>query len=115
MKIYIIMIGDYVILIKSGFHWGAALLVNFLSSLTAILGFFIGAAISSNSGQANGYILAITAGLFLYIALTDLVRLKYPCMQYNVCFSIAPRVDSWWEICQVDQNWLEVGPEVLLG
>ncbi|XP_019854074.1 PREDICTED: zinc transporter ZIP4-like [Amphimedon queenslandica] len=66
-------LGDYVILIKSGFHWGTALLVNFFSSLTAILGFFIGAAISSNSDEANGYILAITAGLFFYIALTDLL------------------------------------------
>ena len=68
-------IGDYVILIKSGLHWATALIFNFLSSLTAIVGFFIGVAISSNSSQANGWILAVTAGLFFYIALTDLVSL----------------------------------------
>ena len=61
------------ILIKSGLHWATALIFNFLSSLTAIVGFFIGVAISSNSSEANGWILSLAAGLFLYIALTDLV------------------------------------------
>ena len=61
------------ILIKSGLHWATALIFNFLSSLTAIIGFFIGVAISSNSSEANGWILSLAAGLFLYIALTDLV------------------------------------------
>ena len=71
-----VLIGDYVILIKSGLHWATALIFNFLSSLTAIVGFFIGVAISSNISQANGWILALTAGLFFYIALTDLVSLN---------------------------------------
>lgn len=66
-------LGDYVILVKSGLHWGTALFFNFLSSLTAILGFFVGVAISSNSEEASSYILAMTAGLFLYISLTDLL------------------------------------------
>ena len=61
------------ILVKSGLHWATALIFNFLSSLTAIVGFFIGVAISSNSSEANGWILSLAAGLFLYIALTDLV------------------------------------------
>lgn len=69
-------IGDYVILVKSGMHWVTALLFNFLSSLTAIIGFFIGVAISSNSTEANGWILSLTAGLFIYIAMTDLVSLR---------------------------------------
>ena len=55
-------------------HWGIALLFNFLSSLTAILGFFVGVAISSSSEEARSWIFAGTAGLFLYISLTDLVR-----------------------------------------
>ena len=55
-------------------HWGIALLFNFLSSLTAILGFFVGVAISSSSKEAGSWIFAGTAGLFLYISLTDLVR-----------------------------------------
>ena len=61
------------ILVKSGFHWGVALLINFLQSLTAVVGLFIGVAISTRSESASNWILSITAGLFLYIALTDLV------------------------------------------
>ena len=70
-----VLIGDYVILVRSGMHWATALFFNFFSSLTAIVGFFIGVAISysSNSTEENGWILSITAGLFFYIALTDLV------------------------------------------
>ena len=65
--------GDYAVLIKSGIHWFTALLFNFLSALTAILGLFIGVAISQQTATANQWILAITAGLFLYIGLVDLV------------------------------------------
>ena len=56
-------------------HWLTALIFNFLSSLTAIVGFFIGVAISTNSTTAKEWLLAIAAGSFLYIALADLVSL----------------------------------------
>ena len=48
-------------------------MLNFLSSLSSFVGFFIGVAISTNSDAANGWILSIAAGLFIYIALVDLV------------------------------------------
>ncbi len=51
--------------------------INFLQSLGAILGFFIGVAVSANSLAASNWILAVTAGLFFYIALTDLVRISF--------------------------------------
>ena len=38
--------GDFAILIKSGMHWFTALMVNFLSAITAIAGLFIGVAVS---------------------------------------------------------------------
>ena len=44
-----------------------------MSSLTAIIGFFIGVAAGTASEEANSWILAAAAGLFLYIALVDLV------------------------------------------
>ena len=53
------------------------MLINFLQSLGAILGFFIGVAVSANSLAASNWILAVTAGLFFYIALTDLVRISF--------------------------------------
>ncbi len=58
---------------STGMPWYIALLFNLFSSLTAIVGFFVGVAISSISEDANGWILAVAAGIFLYIALVDLV------------------------------------------
>ncbi len=65
--------GDFAILLKTGMRWYTALFFNVLSQITGIAGFFVGAAISSISEDANGWILAIAAGVFLYIALVDLV------------------------------------------
>ena len=82
------LVADFGILVKSGMHWLTALIFNFLSSLTAIVGFFIGVAISTNSTTAKEWLLAIAAGSFLYIALADLVR-RYSCMHttfYNFIF-----------------------------
>ena len=53
--------------------WYKALFLNFASALTAILGFFIGVAIGTDSEESNEWLLAVIAGQFLYIALVDLV------------------------------------------
>ena len=53
--------------------WYAALVFNLLSSLGAIIGFFVGVSIGTGSETADSWILAIVAGQFLYIALVDLV------------------------------------------
>ena len=66
-------LGDYAILLSTGLTWYTALLFNFISSLTAVVGFFIGVAAGTASSEANGWILAAAAGIFLYIALVDLV------------------------------------------
>ena len=79
--------GDYAILIQAGIHWFTALLFNFLSSLTAVIGMFIGVAISQNTAVANEWILALTVGSFLYIGLTDLVRMTRD-KQMNIIFII---------------------------
>ncbi|CAM4777468.1 unnamed protein product [Rotaria magnacalcarata] len=65
-------LGDYAVLIQSGFSHYRAILWNFLSATTAIIGFFIGAAVSSND-NIRQWIFAVTIGMFLYIALVDLL------------------------------------------
>ena len=55
--------------------WYAALFFNFISALTAIIGFFVGVGIGTASEEANAWILAAAAGVFLYIALVDLVSI----------------------------------------
>ena len=66
--------GDFAILLSTGLKWRVALLFNFLSSLTAVVGFFVGVAIGTSSVESNNWILTAAVGLFLYVALVDLVR-----------------------------------------
>ena len=54
-------------------HWLTALIFNFLSSLSAFAGFYIGVAVSTDSTAAKEWLLSIASGSFLYIALADLV------------------------------------------
>ncbi|CAF1225383.1 unnamed protein product [Didymodactylos carnosus] len=67
-------LGEYMVLIESGFTRKKALLFNFISACTAMIGFFIGVSISQND-YIRVWIFAITLGTFLYIALVDLVRI----------------------------------------
>jgi zinc transporter ZupT len=60
------------VLIESGFTIRRALLFNFISACTAIIGFFIGASIAQDEASRT-WIFSITAGTFAYIALVDLV------------------------------------------
>ena len=53
--------------------WYIALMYNTLSAITAIVGMFIGVAIGNASEDSTPWILAIAAGVFLYVALVDLV------------------------------------------
>ncbi|EJW73327.1 hypothetical protein WUBG_15764 [Wuchereria bancrofti] len=65
-------LGDFAVLIESGLSIPRAMFLNFLSSLTAFAGLFVGlAAISVDS--AVEILLAITAGMFLYVAWLDMV------------------------------------------
>ena len=58
---------------STGLKWYIVLLFNFASSLTAIIGFFVGVAVGTSTSEANSWILAAAAGVFLYITLVDLV------------------------------------------
>ena len=49
------------------------LLYNSISAASAIVGAFIGVAIGNASEDSTAWILSITAGVFLYVALVDLV------------------------------------------
>jgi zinc and cadmium transporter len=66
-------IGDFGVLVYGGFAKKKALLLNFLVSLTAVLGGVIGYLISSHVENIVLYILPFAAGGFIYIAATDLV------------------------------------------
>jgi len=65
--------GDFAVLLNSGLSIKQALTMNFISSLTAFIGGFIGVALGTE-WQASPWVFSITAGLFIYIALVDMVR-----------------------------------------
>lgn len=66
-------IGDFGVLIYSGFNNYRALFYNFLSGVSAIFGSLIGFYFTSLLGKFSSMILAFTAGGFIYIASCDLI------------------------------------------
>lgn len=66
-------IGDFGVLIYGGFSRTKALLFNFISALTAILGALIGFLFLSSFTNLLPFLLAFTAGIFIYIAGVDLL------------------------------------------
>lgn len=71
-------IGDFGILIFGGFKRKKALLLNFLSGITAILGGIMGFFLSEKIGNSFVFLLPFSAGGFIYIAASDLIpEMKY--------------------------------------
>lgn len=66
-------IGNFGVLIHSGYSVKKALVYNFLSALTAFLGAFLALTFSTAGTNFALWLLPITAGGFIYIALSDLV------------------------------------------
>ena len=66
-------IGDFGVLLYSGFTRKKALLANFLTALLAVIGGIVGWALSYRVEHFSSILLPIAAGGFLYIALSDLL------------------------------------------
>ena len=66
-------IGDFGILVYGGFSKKKALLFNFACALMAILGAVFGYALSGLTRQSIPFLIAFTAGGFIYIAASDLI------------------------------------------
>ena len=60
-------------MLVAGLSVGGALFLNFLSSLSAFLGLYVGLILGGIEGVKE-WMLAIAAGIFLYLALADLVN-----------------------------------------
>jgi len=65
--------GDFAILIESGYTRGKAFLYNFFSQATSLLGAVIAYFSLKTAEAAMPYILAVSAASFIYIALADLI------------------------------------------
>jgi zinc and cadmium transporter len=84
-------IGDFGVLIYGGFTKKKALILNFLTALTAVLGGLIGFFISNMVENVKLFILPFAAGGFLYIAASDLIpeiRKEIRLKKSMICFGI---------------------------
>ncbi len=82
-------IGDFGVLIHSGYTKVRALLLNFLSALTAVFGALLALVLGGAVQGIVAYLMPIAAGGFIYIAVADLIPemhkvsgLKYSIIQF---------------------------------
>lgn len=66
-------IGDFGILLKSGMRRMRVLIFNFISALITVVAALYTFHLGSNEGLPLGAILGLSAGLFIYIAASDLI------------------------------------------
>jgi zinc and cadmium transporter len=66
-------VGDFALLLHSGYRRGKALLYNVLSSLTTVIGGVLAYYALSDLQHALPYVLAVAASSFIYIAVADLI------------------------------------------
>ncbi|EPY86883.1 hypothetical protein CB1_000293001 [Camelus ferus] len=66
-------IGDFAVLLKAGMTVKQAIVYNLLSAMMAYIGMLIGTAVGQYANNITLWIFAITAGMFLYVALVDML------------------------------------------
>ncbi|XP_047226086.1 zinc transporter ZIP10 [Girardinichthys multiradiatus] len=71
-------LGDFAVLLKAGMSVKQAIVYNLLSALMAYVGMLIGTAVGQYTHNVTNWIFAITAGMFLYVALVDMVGWNTP-------------------------------------
>uniref|UniRef100_A0A182HMA8 Uncharacterized protein n=1 Tax=Anopheles arabiensis TaxID=7173 RepID=A0A182HMA8_ANOAR len=65
-------LGDFAVLLKAGMSAREAVYYNLLSSLLSLLGMVLGI-IVGHQPEASSWVFAVAAGMFLYIALVDMI------------------------------------------
>ncbi|KAG8599106.1 hypothetical protein GDO81_002878 [Engystomops pustulosus] len=66
-------LGDFAVLLKAGMNVNQAIVYNLLSAMMAYVGMLLGTAVGQYANDITLWIFAITAGMFLYVALVDML------------------------------------------
>ncbi|XP_056418240.1 zinc transporter ZIP5 isoform X2 [Hyla sarda] len=66
-------LGDFAVLLQTGVQMRRVLLFSLMSAFLSYLGMMVGAIASLSSSQVTPWIFAATAGIFLYVALVDML------------------------------------------
>lgn len=66
-------LGDLAVLVDSGLPMCRALLLNLISALTAFAGLYVSIAVGQQGDGYQRVLLALTAGMFLYVAWIDML------------------------------------------
>ncbi|XP_068100951.1 zinc transporter ZIP10 [Hyperolius riggenbachi] len=66
-------LGDFAVLLKAGMTVKQAIVYNLLSAMMAYVGMLIGTAVGQYANDITLWIFAVTAGMFLYVALVDML------------------------------------------
>ena len=74
--LYCFDLGDIAILLHAGMSIKRSLFYNFLAAITVYVGLVIGIVVGENT-NANQWIFGFAGGLFVYIALSDMVRINH--------------------------------------
>ena len=68
------VVGDFAVLLRAGMSVKQAVVYNCVSSVLCLVGMVIGVCVG-NIGSVSLWIFSLTAGIFIYIALVDMVTL----------------------------------------
>lgn len=71
-----VLIGDFAVLLKAGMSAKQAVFYNLLSSVLCLFGMIFGVLLGSTPSVSN-WMFAAAAGMFIYIALVDMVSSIY--------------------------------------
>ena len=84
-KLVFTIAGDFAVLLNAGMTVKQAICFNFLSACTCYIGFIIGEVIGEAT-DGTQWVLVMTAGMFLYISLVDMVSVLLDITKH--CISI---------------------------
>jgi len=102
---YCVITGDFAMLLNAGMTAKQALVYNCVSSVLCMLGMVFGVAVG-NISSATSWIFALIAGLFLYVALVDMVVSRLiPSIHFRKYFCSLRKL-IWHQKCiQHRTNW----------